>query len=64
VLDTGTLRFEPHLGPLAPGGGRLAGHPDLQIRRLMANVFTEMSRGPAGRTHPAEPNLDRLGITR
>jgi hypothetical protein len=64
VLDTGTLRFEPHLGPLDPRSGRQAGQPDPQIRRLMANVFTELSRGPAGRTHPAEPNLDRLGITR
>src|SRR5262249_43339729 len=45
VLDTGTLRFEPHLGPLAPPGAGLVGHPDRQIRRLMANVFTELSRG-------------------
>jgi hypothetical protein len=65
VLDTGTLLFEPHLGPLGPRlVGRLAGQPDLQIRRLMSNVFTELSRGPAGFTHPAQPNIDRLGITR
>ena len=25
-------------------------------------VLAEFARGPAGRTHPATPNLDRLGI--
>jgi N,N-dimethylformamidase beta subunit-like, C-terminal len=64
VLGTGTLRFEPHLGPLGDPRQVHAGHPDRQIRKLMANVFTTLAGGPAGHTHPAEPNLERLGITR
>jgi N,N-dimethylformamidase beta subunit-like, C-terminal len=64
VLDVGTLLFEPHLGALGRPGDLDGDHPDLQIRKLMANVITEFARGPAGRTHPATPNLERLGITR
>jgi len=64
VLDVGTLQFEPHLGPLGDPGDVDADHPDLQIRKLIANVVTELTRGPAGRAHPATPNLDRLGIAR
>lgn len=62
VLNVGTLMFEPHLGPLGPPSGIAPTDPDQQIRRMMANVLTEFARGPAGRRHPAVPNLDRLGI--
>jgi hypothetical protein len=62
VLDVGTLRFEPHLGPLGDPRDVDAQHPDLQVRKLIANVVTTFARGPAGREHPVSPNLDRLGI--
>lgn len=62
VLNVGTLQFEQRLGPLGRPKDLTAEHPDQQIRKLIANVITEFARGPAGRTHPAVPNLDRLGI--
>ncbi len=62
VLDVGTLRFEPHLGPLGRPQDLDADHPDLQVRKLMANVITEFARGPAALAHPASPNLEQLGI--
>ena len=61
VFSAGTLLFEPRLGPVPEDPGDRS--PQAQIRRMMANVLTEFARGPAGRRHPAEPNLDRLGIT-
>jgi len=62
VLNVGTLQFEPHLGPVGAPADTNARNPDLQIRRMMANVLTELSRGPAGWRHPARPNLAALGI--
>jgi hypothetical protein len=29
---------------------------------MMANVVTDFARGPAGPRHPAQSNLDALGI--
>jgi hypothetical protein len=63
VFSAGTLLFEPRLGPLAEPGADLSdAEPDMQVRRMMANVLTEFAQGPAGRRHPARPNLERLGI--
>ena len=64
VFNVGTLHFEQRLGGLGPPQDMDARHPDQQIRKLIANVITEFGRGPAGRTHPARPNLDRLRIVR
>jgi hypothetical protein len=62
VFNVGTLQFEQRLGRLGAPQDIDARHPDQQIRKLIANVITEFARGPAGRTHPARPNLDRLHI--
>ncbi|HKA83636.1 MAG TPA: N,N-dimethylformamidase beta subunit family domain-containing protein [Acidimicrobiales bacterium] len=64
VFNAGTLQFEQRLGPLGSPQVIDAKHPDQQIRKLIANVITEFSRGPAGRTHPARPNLERLHVVR
>ncbi len=62
VLNVGTLHFEQRLGPLGRPQDLVGDHPDQQLRKMIANVITEFARAPAGRTHPAVPNLDRLGI--
>lgn len=62
VFSAGTLLFEPRLGPLAEMDDLSDAEPDMQLRRMMANILTEFAQGPAGRRHPAQPNLDRLGI--
>ena len=61
VFSAGTLLFEFWLGFVSEDPDDRS--PEAQVRRMMANVLTEFARGPAGRRYPAEPNLDRLGIT-
>jgi hypothetical protein len=64
VFSAGTLLFEPRLGPVVePVGVDGDADPDVQVRRMMANILLAFTEGPAGRRHPAVPNLDRLGIT-
>ncbi|MGI8662839.1 MAG: N,N-dimethylformamidase beta subunit family domain-containing protein [Acidimicrobiales bacterium] len=63
VLATGTLAWEPHLGPpcapdVAPG------QMDCQIRAAMVNVLSLFASGPAGTSHPSRSNLESLGIHR
>jgi hypothetical protein len=63
VFNTGTLGFEPRLGPLCPPERLTPAEWSCQLRQMMANVVTEFARGPAGRTHPARNNLAELGIS-
>ena len=54
--------------PAVSRGGRppSPGRPSLESldgRQMMANVVTELAKGPAGATHPARNNLAELGIS-
>lgn len=62
VLNTGTLGFEPRLGPLCPPTEVNPEHWECQLRQMIGNVITEFAKGPAGVDHPSEPNLTALGI--
>jgi hypothetical protein len=63
VFSSGTLGFEPRLGPLCPAELLTAARWDCQLRQMMANVITEFAEGPAGVAHPSRSNLAELGIT-
>jgi hypothetical protein len=62
VFNTGTLGFEPRLGPLCPPTDLTPERWDCQLRQTIANIITAFAEGPAAEKHPAEPNLDTLGI--
>jgi hypothetical protein len=62
VLNTGTLGFEPRLGPLCPPERLTPAEWECQLRRMMATVLTEFAQGPVGPRHPARNNLAELGI--
>ena len=55
VLSTGSIWFERHLFPTTTG-------PDVPIVKMMTNVLQTFAAGPAGREHPARPNLAEHGI--
>jgi hypothetical protein len=62
VFNTGTLGFEPRLGPLCAAADLNTEHWDCQLREMVGNVITEFAKGPAASAHPAEPNVEALGI--
>lgn len=62
VFSVGTLGYEPRMAPLCPPELLDAAHWECQLRQMTANVITELAKGPAGQTHPAQPNLAQLGI--
>jgi hypothetical protein len=62
VFNSGTLGFEPRLGPVCPPERLTPAEWECQLRQMMANIVTEFAKGPAGRTHPARNNLAELGI--
>jgi hypothetical protein len=62
VFNSGTLGFEPRLGPVCPPERLTPAEWECQLRQMMANIVTEFAQGPAGRTHPARNNLAELGI--
>jgi hypothetical protein len=55
VFSSGSIWFERHLFPGSP----LAVPPAIA---MVTNMLHEFAAGPAGHTHPAEPNLERFGI--
>jgi hypothetical protein len=60
VFATGTLWWERQLGPVCTD---TADHTDAcRVRQITANVLRAFVDGPAGSTHPAQPNLAALGI--
>ncbi|HMG45083.1 MAG TPA: N,N-dimethylformamidase beta subunit family domain-containing protein [Acidimicrobiales bacterium] len=62
VLNTGTLGFEPRLGPLCAPADLTPARWECQLRQMVANVVTDFATGPAGDRHPSQPNLAELGI--
>jgi hypothetical protein len=65
VFATGTLWWEQHCGPLitqVPDASLAENLVDYRVRRITANVVYAFLSGPAGKLHPAVPNLDALGI--
>jgi hypothetical protein len=62
VFNSGTLGFEPRLGPVCAPERLTPAEWECQLRQMVANVVTEFAKGPAGRTHPARNNLAELGI--
>lgn len=60
VFNSGTLHFETRLGPLCPPDALTPENWECQLRRMMANIFTEFAKGPVGPTFPARSNLDEL----
>ena len=55
VFSSGTIWFERHLFPTTTG-------PDAPIVAMMTNILRAFAAGPAGREHPARPNLAEHGI--
>jgi hypothetical protein len=62
VLNTGTLGFEPRLGPLCAPADLTAERWDCQLRQMIGNVLTDFAQGPAAARHPSTPNLESLDI--
>ncbi|HEY8546717.1 MAG TPA: N,N-dimethylformamidase beta subunit family domain-containing protein [Acidimicrobiales bacterium] len=62
VFDTGTLGFEPRLGPLCAPAELTPERWECQLRQMTANVIADFATGPAGHRHPSVPNLAALGI--
>jgi len=63
VLNTGTLGFEPRLGPLCAPADLTPARWDCQLRQTIANVVLDFAKGPAAERHPSQPNLTQLGIS-
>jgi hypothetical protein len=55
VFSSGSIWFERRLFP--DGSGR-----DAQLIAMVTNILHVFAAGPAGRSHPSVPNLDRFGI--
>jgi hypothetical protein len=64
VFNTGTLGFEPRLGPLCPPSDLTPERWECQLRQMVANVVADFATGPAAHRHPSIPNTEALGITR
>lgn len=56
VFSSGSIWFERQIQP--GGTGYKA-----QMIAMTTNILKAFAAGPAGRVHPSQPNLDRLGIT-
>ncbi len=55
VFSAGSIYFERHV---QPGGAGF----NAQIVAMTTNIVRAFAAGPAGRAHPAQPNLAQLGI--
>lgn len=55
VFSAGSIYFERHV---QPGGTGF----NAQIAAMTTNIVQAFAAGPAGRAHPAQPNLDQLGV--
>jgi hypothetical protein len=62
VFNVGTLGFEPKLGPLCAIQDITPVNWECQLKQMTGTIIREFAKGPAGVTHPAQPNLDQLGI--
>jgi hypothetical protein len=60
VLSVGTLGFEGRVGPVCNPEDVGPGNWECQLRQMVANVLTELAKGPAGLTHPSRPNLEEI----
>lgn len=60
VFNSGTLQFEPRLGPLCRAADLTPEKWECQLRQMMANIFSEFAKGPAALEHPSRPNLHEL----
>ena len=62
VFAAGTFEWVKKLAPDTTGRTPSAADPEAALQRVMENVLTAVSNGPAGAEHPAVRNLEQLGI--
>ncbi|WP_218825141.1 N,N-dimethylformamidase beta subunit family domain-containing protein [Streptosporangium subroseum] len=61
VFSSGTMRWVCALRGARCGHG-VTGHAAAFVRRATTNILRTFATGPAGRLHPAEDNLEPLGL--
>jgi hypothetical protein len=62
VFAVGTFEWVKRLAPDTAGRVPSAADPDAALQKVTLNVLGAMAAGPAGRMHPAQRNLEQLGI--
>ena len=62
VFAVGTFEWVKQLGPDTSMRAPSVADPQAALQRVTQNVLQAMSAGPAGTTHPAQRNLEQLGI--